>query len=126
MHGKIWKLEHFQLRFQYTVVSEFYQRPVTSALISEIVIETVLIWCTVIIRTNFILAIPRTWVAEIFSTEQAHFKSKNLFQFSNIVSPECFKFLYEQYFFIIIILMLESSPRLNFYCIVWKLLIPKN
>ena len=49
--------------------------------------------------------ISRTWVAELFSAEPAHFKSKNLIQFRNIVSPEYFVFLYVQYFFIMIILM---------------------
>ena len=67
-----------------------------------------------------------TWVSELFSTDPAHFKSKGLIQFWNIASPAYFKFLYVQYFFIMIILRSESSPMLNLYFIFWKLLIPKN
>ena len=43
---------------------------------------------------------PRIWVAEHFTAEPAHFKSKKLFQFLNIASTEYSKFLYERFFLI--------------------------
>ena len=57
-------------------------------------------WSLRFCRTSRVIS--RTRVAEQFSAKPAHFKSKNLIQFWNIVFPEYFRFLYVQYSFIMI------------------------
>ena len=61
-----------------------------------------------------------------FRSKPAFLKSKNFIQFWNIAAPEFFKFLYAQFFFIMIIVKPLSSPMLNLSCLVLKLLMRRS